>query len=157
MKTINNYKQHYKDKDSKYYIANPKQALENEMILRLVSRRITIATGLNTKDNLKKGNDFKFNIKLEDLAVNPILLNALNLISMYAESYVNQSRVGNPMIALSFGKSDSPSTKEKAIEFFKYYLGEFTQKKPELKEDDLLTIMVSDSEIQDDIIECFSK
>ncbi len=122
------------------------------MTFRLVTPRFCIVTDHEMVDNLVIGNDFKFNIKVADLAINTKMLNALNLVSLYADSYENNNRLGNPLIGAVFGYTEPPSTKEYAIRFFVTYLGAFINNEIELDQNDTLSIMVQDENIQNTIL-----
>ena len=102
------------------------------MIYRFISKKLTIVTGLKMENNLIKGNDFRFNIALNELAVNCELLRAFAFISSYAN-------------------------KDDAVKFFISYLGAFLEPNLRLKENDILAIMVKDEKIQDSLIKILSQ
>ena len=99
------------------------------MKFRLVTEDVLIAShheGMDT--NLNRCNDFKFNIKLKQLAKDTEVLRALNLVSMYSD-------------------------KDNAVEFFVNYLNAFTNAKPDLQGNTVLQIMVTGKEYQWAILE----
>ncbi len=94
------------------------------MIFRFIHKEYTIASNHEMEDDFKQGRGFKFNIKVEDLASNYELLNALKLESI-------------------FSKKDNG--------FFRSYLDSFQNKKPRLENNTLLQILVTNEGLQEKI------
>lgn len=126
-----------------------KPVKKSTMVFRFITPEVCVVTGLEEMvENREVCHDFKFKITVAELAINYKLLEAFRMISIYAESFQKQTRMGNPLIAACFGYTEPPTTKEYAIRFFMSYLGAFYPERPELKEDTVLSIMVTDKATQ---------
>lgn len=115
-------------------------------IFRKVSEHSVIISHHKPRPNIMEvGNPlFGFNIPLADLATNPDLLSALNLMSFKARSYKENLTQGSPFsYVFTSGLGEHPCTESEAVSWFANYLQDFTHNEPKVMPYDNLFIWVS--------------